>query len=417
MTFSLEQLMCHASDLDSNSAPRIRPVPQLLNTAQAQHQRQVRIDGRWFCDFASCNYLGFDLHPQVQQAIPVMVEQWGTHPSWTRAVASPQPYRELERKLAEQVGVTETLVFPSLTLLHMGVIPLLAERDSVIFLDQAAHRSIYEACRLARQGGATVVRYRHNNLPDLTRKLEKYANIPNKLIAVDGVYSMGADCSPLPDYLRLANQFDARLYIDDAHGFGLLGANPNGELPYGYGGSGVVNFFGLQGNAARIIYCAGLSKAFSSLGAFITCPDESTKNRLATAWTAIFSGPIPVASLASAIAALKINKQEGDRRRQQIYRLTKHLVTAAREIGFEVDNQSYLPIVSVVVGDKDRMMAACQQLWWDGILVTPAIYPAVPTHRNALRFSVTAANTDREIERAVDSLKTIQRYMTLSKAA
>jgi acyl-CoA synthetase (AMP-forming)/AMP-acid ligase II/7-keto-8-aminopelargonate synthetase-like enzyme/acyl carrier protein len=390
-------------------------IPQILKRVTKQQNRQVFIDGRWICDFASCNYLGLDLHPQVQQAIAPAICEWGTHPSWTRAVASPDLYRILEEALSDLLKAPDVLVFPALTLLHMGVIPMLAGKEGVIFIDNSAHRSVSEACRLARQDGAKVINYKHNDLDDLRYKLERYADAPVKLIAIDGVYSMSADYPDLPSYVKLAKQFDATIYVDDAHGFGMVGENPTPEMPYGQMGNGIVNYFGLRYAEDRIVYCAGLSKAFSSFGAFVTCTDVQMKRNLSTAWTAIFSGPSPVASLASAIAGLEVNQKEGDVLRQRIYYLTQKLVITAREIGFEVDSHGYFPIVSVVVGSVESVIAACKTLWEYGILITPGIFPAVPYNRSILRFSITAANTEIEIDQALDALRAI--HTQLSKVS
>lgn len=398
-----------------NNVDAFEQIPQILKRVTRQQNRQVLIDGRWICDFASCNYLGLDLHPQVQQAIAPAISKWGTHPSWTRAVASPDLYRILEKALSNLVKAPDVLVFPALTLLHMGVIPMLAGKEGVIFIDNAAHRSVSEACRLAQQDGAKVINYKHNDLDDLAYKLKRYADAPVKLIAIDGVYSMSANYPDLPSYVRLAKQYDATIYVDDAHGFGLVGESPTPEMPYGQFGNGIVNHFGLRYAEDRIVYCAGLSKAFSSYGAFVTCTDVQMKRKLSTTWTAIFSGPSPVASLASAIAGLEINLQEGGMLRQQIYRLTQKLVVSARKIGFEVDSQGYFPIVSVVVGSVESAITACKTLWKHGILITPGIFPAVPYNRSILRFSITAANTEIEIDQALVALREI--HTQLSKAS
>jgi acyl-CoA synthetase (AMP-forming)/AMP-acid ligase II/7-keto-8-aminopelargonate synthetase-like enzyme/acyl carrier protein len=382
-------------------------IPQILKQVTRQEKRQVFIDGRWICDFASCNYLGLDLHPEVQKAIAPAINQWGTHPSWSRAVASPDLYRILEKSLANLLKAPDVLVFPALTLLHMGVIPMLAGKDGVIFIDNATHRSVSEACRLAQQDGAKLITYKHNDLDDLANKLELYLDAPMKLIAIDGVYSMSADYPDLPAYVSLANRYDATIYVDDAHGFGMVGENPTPENPYGNFGNGIVNHYGLRYAEDRIIYCAGLSKAFSSFGAFVTCTDSNMKRMLSTAWTAIFSGPSPVASLASAIAGLEVNQKEGDKLRQHIYHLTSKLVMEAREIGFEVDSYGFFPIVSVVVGSVESAISACKTLWKYGILITPGIFPAVPYNRSILRFSITAANTEVEIDQALAALRAV----------
>jgi len=389
-------------------------IPQIHAIVTEQQQRKLKIDGRWIYDFASCNYLGLDLHPEVIKAIPPALEKWGVHPSWTRAVASPDIYDELEQALADLMRAPSVLVFPAVTLLHAGVIPVLAGYDGVIFKDISAHRSIYEACQIAQMNGASVLDFKHNDVTDLEEKLAQFPVKCTKIIAIDGVYSMSGNYPPLPDFARLAKTYNALVYMDDAHGIGIVGENPTPEMPYGYKGNGIVNHFGLDYEQDRMIYVAGLSKSYSSFGAFITCTDEAIKNKFKTASTFIFSGPSPVASLASAIAGLKLNQIEGEQWRQQVYRLTYKLVTESKGMGFEVVNENFFPIVGVVIGNTKQVIAACHILWEYGILITPAIFPIVPLDRGLLRFSITAANTEPEIDRALESLQAVRKQLKLS---
>ena len=385
----------------------MRAIPQILTTATGQNRRQVLIDGRWRCDFASCNYLGFDLEPEISSAIPAAVERWGTHPSWTRAVSSPALYNELEHELARMLGVPDTLVFPSISLLHLGVLPTLAGYQGIILTDAAAHHSIAEACMRAQAGGTEWRDFRHNDLADLEAKLAREPRARTKIIATDGIYSMGSANPPLAGYSRLAKQYNATVYVDDAHGFGIIGESPDAAMPYGRGGNGIVRHLGLDYEADRIVYVAGLSKAFSSYGAFITC-DGDTKLLLQTSGPYVFSGPTSVASLATALAGIKLNQRDGDARRARIHRLTQRLTNAAHALEFEVDNDGDFPIVGVVMGNWDRMVAGCQTLWEHDILITPATFPAVPANRNLVRFSVTAANTEAEVDQAIGALRQIR---------
>jgi myxalamid-type polyketide synthase MxaB len=382
-------------------------IPQCYAQTDDQRGRQVLIGGRWRTDFASCNYLGFDLEPDIRAAIPAAVARWGTHPSWTRAVASPALYSELERELAQMVGVTDTLVFPSISLLHLGVLPVLAGGNGVILTDTSAHYSIAEACMRAQADGTEWVEFRHNDVADLERKLANLDRTRTKIIATDGVYSMGSPNPPLPEYARLASKYTAIVYVDDAHGFGIVGAAPDEDLPYGYGGVGIVRHMGLDYERNRIIYIAGLSKAFSSHAAFVTCWDEKMKMMLQTSGPYVFSGPTAVACLATALAGLRLNRRDGDARRRHIHCLTRRLVRGAVASGFEVDNDSEFPIVGVVMGGWQEMVTACRILWDHDILVTPATYPAVPATRNLVRFSITSANTDEEMDQAIEALEAV----------
>lgn len=384
----------------------MREVPQIRTVATEQRQRQVLIDGRWIADFASCNYLGMDLHQQVMDAIPPAVTKWGVHPSWTRIVCSPQIYEDLEVGLARLMGASSVLLFQTITLLHEGIIPIIARNDSVILMDKLAHRSIYEGCRLAHEGGAEFVQYDYENFTQLEQYLERYQDKAVKLIAIDGVYSMSGDYANLPEYVRLAKKYNAIVYIDDAHGFGVIGERPDQTMPYGYKGNGIVKHFGLSYEDDNILYVSGLSKAFSAIGAFITCT-EPMKELFCTASTYIFSGPCPTASLASSLACIEVNEKEGDAARAHIYRMTKRLVDEARQIGFEVDNRTYFPIVTVVVGSPKSVIAACRILWEHRILITPAMFPARPINKGAVRFTITSANTEGEIDQIIAALKDI----------
>jgi myxalamid-type polyketide synthase MxaB len=382
-------------------------IPQFYAEADDQRGRQVLIGGRWRCDFASCNYLGFDLEPEIMSAIEPAVQRWGTHPSWTRAVASPALYGELERELAHMVGAPDTLVLPSISLLHLGVLPALADYNGVILTDASAHHSIAEACMRAQAEGTQWLEFRHSDLADLESKLAKYDRARTKIIATDGVYSMGSPPPPLQEYARLAGKYNAIVYVDDAHGFGVVGAAPDEDLPYGYGGVGIVRHMGLDYEPDRIIYVAGMSKAFSSYAAFLTCWDEKMKMTLQTSGPYVFSGPTAVACLATALAGLRLNRRDGDARRRQIHRLTRRLVREVTSIGFEVDNDSEFPIVGVVMGGWQEIVTACRILWEHDILITPATYPAVPATRNLVRFSITSANTDQEMDQALRALEAV----------
>jgi 7-keto-8-aminopelargonate synthetase-like enzyme len=386
-------------------------IPQIYVTAEKQQGRQVLVGGRWRCDFASCNYLGLDLHPEVMAAIPPALAEWGVHPSWTRAVASPRIYSDLEHALAQFVGAPASLVFPSISLLHAGVIPILAGYDGVIFKDTEAHHSLHEGCVRAQANGAEWVNFPHSDIDDLEKKLAKQRLNRTKLIATDGVYSMGSSHPPLLEYVRLAKAYNATLYVDDAHGLGIIGERPDAAMPYGYRGNGMVRHFGLDYCEDRIVYVAGMSKSFSSYAAFVTCFDEKMKANFESSGPFVFSGPTCTASLASGLAGLRVNAREGDAQRQVIYQLTRRFVTAVKALGFEVDNGGFFPIVGVVIGGFEQLVQACRLLWEHDILITPAMYPAVPMNRNLVRFSITAINTDAEIDRAIRALEAVGKLL------
>src|SRR5829696_3350833 len=152
--------------------------------------RRIRVGERWLTDFASCNYLGLDLDREVIEAIPAYLDQWGTHPSWSRMLGSPALYRQIETRLTELLGAADSLLLPTLTHIHASVIPVLAS-DGTIFVDSRAHKTIWDGCVAARAHGATVVRYAHDDPEALERLLHRHPKAP-RLVCMDGVNSMTA---------------------------------------------------------------------------------------------------------------------------------------------------------------------------------------------------------------------------------
>src|SRR6478672_8663659 len=176
--------------------------------------RMIRIGDQWLSDFASCNYLGFDLEREIIDAVPPALDRWGTHPSWSRLLGSPVLYEQIEERLTELLGTDDTLVLPTITLIHMSVIPVLAG-DGTIYVDRRAHKTIYEGCQFAAAHGATVKRFRHDDVEDLERLLQENGKGP-RLICVDGVNSMTGNAADIEAMARLARAHDALLYVDDA---------------------------------------------------------------------------------------------------------------------------------------------------------------------------------------------------------
>ncbi|MCP4113167.1 MAG: aminotransferase class I/II-fold pyridoxal phosphate-dependent enzyme [Desulfobacteraceae bacterium] len=372
-----------------------------------QAARKLKINGKDFIDFASCNYLGLDYHPYVMDSISKLVRKWGTHPSWARFVASPDPYFELEEKLAEFIKAPTTVVFPCIALMNTGVLPILAGPRGVILCDTVAHHTIQEACQLSIMKGIMCVHFQEDDIDHLEKQLKRFQHKSPLLIAVDGVYSMSARYIDLPAYSALAKKYNAQLYVDDAHGLGVIGENPTEDIPYGHKGNGIVNYYGMSYEEDHIIYVSGLSKSFSSFASFITCHDDETESRLRLASTYVLSGPIPVASMATAMAGLEVNEKEGDSIRKTVYSLANQLVEGAISIGFEVDNTGSFPIVFVVVGGYKQTVIASDICWKYGLLNSTAVFPFVQMNRNGLRFSITALNTSGEIDYALNVLSEI----------
>jgi 8-amino-7-oxononanoate synthase len=363
--------------------------------------RMIRVGDRWLADFASCNYLGFDLDREIIDAVPAYLEDWGTHPSWSRLLGSPVLYEQIEARLAELLGAPDVLVLPTITLIHLSVIPLLAAGGTV-FVDRRAHKTVYEGAELATLRGATLQRFAHDDVDELESLLLRDKSSA-RLICIDGVNSMTGNAPNLPAFAELAREHAAILYVDDAHGFGVVGERGDDELsPYGRRGNSIVRYFGETYD--NLILVAGLSKAYSSLAAFIACPTEMKRLLKTAAAPYLYSGPSPIASLATTLVGLDVNECRGDVVRADLFAKTRRVLDTLERLGVRTANRDGFPIIEVPLGHAEQIGAVGEFLFERGIYVTLAAYPLVPRAEVGFRIQMTAANTDGEIDRLVEVL-------------
>ena len=363
--------------------------------------RMIRIGDQWLADFASCNYLGFDLDAEIIAAIPEYVEKWGTHPSWSRMLGSPVLYERIEERLTELLGCEDVLVLPTITLIHLSIIPVLAG-EGTILVDNRAHKTVYDGCQFASARGATVKRFRFEDPDDLERLLREDRST-TRLICMDGVNSMTGNAPDLRDFARLARRYDALLYVDDAHGFGVIGERADEEPnPYGLRGNSVVRHF--DESYDRVVLVSGFSKSYSSLAAFITCPSELKRLLKTAAPPYLYSGPCPVASLATVLAGFDVNETRGDAIRTDLWNKTARVLDCLDRLGVHTPNRSGFPIIEVPLTRHEDIDAAGRFLFEHGIYVTLAAYPLVPKTEVGFRIQMTAANTRSEIDQLVDVL-------------
>jgi 8-amino-7-oxononanoate synthase len=375
--------------------------------------RRIRIAERWLTDFASCNYLGFDLHPRVMAAIDGQVRRWGTHPSWSRMLGSPRLYPTIEERLADLLGAPDALVLPTISQIHLAVIPALAG-TGLIYLDSRAHKTIYDGCVHARALGATVRRFDTGDVEHLRGFLAAAPAGVNRLVCMDGVNSMTGNPPDLPAFARVCREYDALLYIDDAHGFGVLGEEPGDAAPYGHRGNAVVRYFGERYD--NVVLVGGFSKAYSSLLAFVACATDVKRLLKTTAAPYLYSGPSPTASLATVLAGLDVNATEGDAIRAELYRKTRRILDHVRELGVHTPNRSGFPLIEIPLADADDLYAVGRYLIDHGVYVTLAPYPGVPRDEVGFRIQVTAANTDEEIDALLATLTSVAAAFPLRPA-
>ena len=387
----LERWMATVEDLARLKASH----PMLDAVIDEQEGRRIRIGDHWLADFASCNYLGLDLDQEVLDAVPEYLAKWGSHPSWSRLLGSPVLYEQLEETTTALLGSEDSLLLPTITHIHMSVIPILVG-SGVVFLDGRAHKTIYDGANIARGHGATIQRFRHNDAEHLEQLVKASTTTP-RVIAVDGVNSMTGNAPDIKEFARIARENDALLYIDDAHGFGVIGERSPDELcEWGLRGNGVVRHQGETYD--NIILVAGFSKAYSSLLSFLALPSRLKDVLKVAAPPYLYSGPSPVASLATTIAGLAVNDVRGDLYRYEIYRKTRTVMERLHELDIYTPNESGFPLIEIPLAHHDDIDVVGRYLFDRGVYVTMAAYPLVPKDEVGFRIQITAANPDDQIE-------------------
>jgi 8-amino-7-oxononanoate synthase len=396
----LEHWLATVSDLSELKASH----PMMDAVIEEVDGRMIRVGERWLADFASCNYLGFDLDREIIEQVPEYLDRWGTHPSWSRLLGSPALYEQIEERLTELLGSEDSLVLPTITHIHMSVIPLLAA-SGTIFLDARAHKTIYDGCQIAKARGVAVRRFRFEDPAHLDQLLSQERD-PTRLVCLDGVNSMTGNAPDLAAFAAVAREHGALLYVDDAHGFGVIGERSAVEpCPYGIRGNSIVRHAGES--YENVVLVGGFSKAYSSLLAFIACPTDVKDLLKVAAPPYLYSGPSPVASLATVLAGFDVNEARGDALRMRLWALTDRVLTAMGMLGVETPNRSGLPIIEVPLRDHRRIDAVGRFLFDHGVYVTLAAYPLVPKDEVGFRIQLTAANTDDEVHTLIEAVEAL----------
>jgi 8-amino-7-oxononanoate synthase len=365
--------------------------------------RRIRIGAHWLTDFASCNYLGFDLDPEIMTAMDDEVRRWGTHPSWSRLLGNPRLYIDIEEQLTDLLHAPDTIVFPTITHIHMSVLPLLVG-DGTILFEHTAHKTIYDGCVYARGLGATIASFNGNDLQHLDDMLRATPADKGRVVAMDGVNSMTGDIPDLPKIARICREHGAILYVDDAHGFGVIGERgPDETSTYGARGNSIVAHTGETYD--DLILVGGFSKAYSSMLAFLALPTWLKQHLKVAAPPYLYSGPSPTASLAGVLAGFDINARRGEKIRHTLFSHTDRVLARVRELGVMTPNKTGTPIIELPLAGGDLVDKVTEILWGEGVYVTVASYPLVPRDQVGFRIQITAAHTDAEIDGLIGTIE------------
>jgi 8-amino-7-oxononanoate synthase len=347
--------------------------------------------GREAVNFSGYNYLGLSGHPEINRAAIAAIEQYGTSASASRIVSGQIPlHSDLERCIAEFLGVEDSLVFVSGYGTNVTTIGHLFGHKDLVVHDALAHNSIITGCRLSE---ARRMSFAHNDWYELDALLGKYRHEAKRtLVAIEAVYSMDGDIAELPRAIATKRHHDAMLMVDEAHSIGTLGTT----------GRGISEYFGVDPHDVDI-WMGTLSKSLASCGGYIAGDRELIEYMRYSAPGFLFSVGLSPPDTAAALAALQILDREPGRV-EQLRQRARYFRECLDRQGLPVNLQDETPIVPVVIGDSHDCMRLSQRLYASGFHVQPIIYPAVPADGARLRFFITIDHTEKQIERAVQAL-------------
>jgi 8-amino-7-oxononanoate synthase len=344
----------------------------------------------------SNNYLGLTTHPKIREAAIKATERYGTSCTGSRFLnGTLELHLELERQLADFIGMEAALVFSTGYQTNVGTISALVGRGDYIVTDKEDHASIVDGCKMAY---GTMRRFGHNDMEHLERVLSRLPEDAGKMVVVDGVFSMGGDIAPLPEMIPLCQKYGARLMVDDAHSVGVLGQ-----------GRGTSAYFGLTDEVDLIM--GTFSKAFASLGGFIVGAEDVIHYIQHHARSLIFSASIPPANTAAALTALEVMREEPERI-ARVNQIAAYMQEEFRRLGFNV-GESETPIIPIIIGDDERTFMTWKALYDNGVYTNPVISPAVPPELSLLRTSYMATHTDEQLERVLATFAEVGKTLGL----
>lgn len=360
---------------------------------------EVDMGGHRVLMFGSNAYTGLTGDERVIEAGIRAMRKYGSGCAGSRFLnGTLDLHVQLEKELAEFVGKDEALCFSTGFTVNSGVIACLTGREDYIICDDRDHASIVDGRRLSF---STSLKYKHNDMEDLERQLQKCNPDSVKLIVVDGVFSMEGDLANLPEIIRLKHKYNATVMVDEAHGIGVFGRD----------GRGVCDYFGLTDEVDIIM--GTFSKSLASIGGFVAA-DKCIINWLRhNARTYIFSASDTPAATAAAMEALHIIQSEPDRIKA-LWEVTNYALDRFRENGFEIgDTQS--PIIPLYVRDTDKTFLVTKLAFEEGVFINPVIPPACAPQDTLVRFALMATHTKEQVDLAVEKLVKVFRELEILK--
>ena len=372
------------AELDERAAHGLLRNRRTLDTPQSPH---ITVDGKPYLAFCSNDYLGLASHPQLIAALQQGAQQWGVGAGAAHLVSGHfAPHHDLEKQLAAFVGKPAGLLFSTGYMANLGVVQALVGKGDTVFADKLNHASLNDAMLLSR---AETKRYRHGDMAQLAQLLEQTKS-GRKLVITDAVFSMDGDMAPLRDLLALCEQHDAWLYVDDAHGFGVLGEHGRGSLSY----------FGIA--SRRVIYMATLGKAAGVSGAFVAAEQAVIDTLINHAHSYVYTTATPPALSVALSQSLQLIAQ-GEALRTHLKRLVTQLRNGLSDLPWQL-MPSATAIQPLLIGDNQQALKLSEGLRERGIWVAAIRPPTVPQGTARLRVTLSAAHNEADVAQLIGAL-------------
>ena len=363
--------------------------------------RIIQVQGKTVVNFGNDSFLGLDQDPRVQDALRRGIDRWGTHNGASRAFASVAANQLAEEKLAAWLKVPATLIYPSVTLANMGAIPGLVGKQDLLVVDEQAHNSIQEGAKIARANGVRVMSFSHCDPVGLEKVFREAGDFRVGVVAIDGVYSMSGELPPLAALNQVALRHRSVLYVDDAHGTGVMGEQGRGTV------------LDALGNYDNTLIVGSLSKGFSCMGGFIGCTEEVKMLLKMRSNTYIFGGPVAPPYLEAVCTVCDIlTSGEYQMLIARLQRNLRLLTAGLRSLDLVVLG-GQTPIISVLVGDEEDTLNAGNFLFERGYYVQSVTFPAVPYHAGVLRIQINANHKQESIQGLVQVMADLRHRFKL----
>ena len=370
---------------------RERGIYPYFHELESRQDVEVMMEGKRRIMLGSNNYLGLTVHPRVVEAGVQALREYGSGCSGSRFLNGTLTlHTSLERELADFLGKEAVMTFSTGFQSNLGIISAICGKNDYVICDRENHASIYDGCKLSY---ATMLRYRHNDMEHLEKCLKKVPDTAGILIVTDGVFSMGGDIANLPEIVRLAKAYGARVMVDDAHGLGVLGN----------GGRGTADYFGLADDVDIIM--GTFSKSLASIGGFMAASERVVDYVRHASRPYIFCASIPPASAATAREALRILREQPELP-TRLHALSMYMRRGLKSRGIAI-RDSETPIIPIYTYDVFTTLETAKELYDEGVYVNPVLPPATPATECLLRTSYMATHTEALLDEALDVIERV----------